>query len=314
MARHAAQGSQRRWCACGAPDSRLAARGCSHQPSHPTDPRPPSHPHLPGDAKYKADAAKYFSASPDPQTQEVGQLKPLTAVMMAQASGPRGGGGLGVGVAMRMHVVLLQRTGLQPACSISFPLLLGPEMAHKAPRLLQTPGQTPGHSLPFPSSPPCPLQLDPDNGAYRTAAEKFFNQYLNGDIRHTDCGLAVPYHWCGRPTVVRAWGSAGSRASAPLVSAGVEQQLEPPAPTLTCALLPGCAACRGAMTHGNNVAALGMCYAKVTPRTALRHACPARMRNTSWVAVLAPHRHVECRPDSWLRCASPITATAGPQG
>lgn len=38
-------------------------------------------------------------------------------------------------------------------------------------------------------------------------------QYLNGTIRHTDCGLAIPYHW-------------------------------------------------GGMTHGPNVATLGMCYAK----------------------------------------------------
>lgn len=56
---------------------------------------PPSVPHPPatlpaGDAKYKADAAKYFSVLPDPKTQEVGSLKPLTAVMMAQARGAGG--------------------------------------------------------------------------------------------------------------------------------------------------------------------------------------------------------------------------------
>ena len=42
---------------------------------------------LAGEDKYKADAAKYFAAVPaTPQTQEVGELKPLTAVTMAQAS------------------------------------------------------------------------------------------------------------------------------------------------------------------------------------------------------------------------------------
>lgn len=93
-----------------------------------------------GEEKYKTDAAKYFKAVPGtPLTQEVGELKPLTAVLMAQ--------------------------------------------------------------------------LDPDTAEYRTAAEAFFNQYLNGTIRHTDCGLAIPYHW-------------------------------------------------GGMTHGPNVATLGMCYAK----------------------------------------------------
>lgn len=38
-------------------------------------------------------------------------------------------------------------------------------------------------------------QLDPTEPKYRKAAETFFNRYLSGEIRHTDCGLAVPYHW-----------------------------------------------------------------------------------------------------------------------
>lgn len=43
-----------------------------------------------GEAQYKQDAEKYFDESSDTQTQELGELKPLTAVLMSQVW-PRGG-------------------------------------------------------------------------------------------------------------------------------------------------------------------------------------------------------------------------------
>lgn len=94
-----------------------------------------------GEEQYKQDAQRYFDESPDTQTQELGELKPLTAVLMSQ--------------------------------------------------------------------------LDPGNSKYGDYLQSFFDQYLSleGEIKHTKCGLAIPYHW-------------------------------------------------GALTHGPNVAMLGMCYGK----------------------------------------------------
>lgn len=76
---------------------RVAAQRSTNRPHHdaaltfsplqlanasPTPPMPA------GEEKYKSDAAKYFKAIPEtPLTQEVGELKPLTAVLMAQVSG-----------------------------------------------------------------------------------------------------------------------------------------------------------------------------------------------------------------------------------
>lgn len=57
-----------------------AARSALRAPGKPTFPH-----YAAGEDKYKADAAKYFAAVPGtPLTQEVGELKPLTAVVMAQ--------------------------------------------------------------------------------------------------------------------------------------------------------------------------------------------------------------------------------------
>lgn len=54
----------------------------------PSDPSSPTPPMCAGEEKYKTDAAKYFKAVPGtPLTQEVGELKPLTAVLMAQVGG-----------------------------------------------------------------------------------------------------------------------------------------------------------------------------------------------------------------------------------
>ncbi|KAL4428069.1 hypothetical protein ABPG75_002158 [Micractinium tetrahymenae] len=94
-----------------------------------------------GEEQYKQDAEQFFDESPDTQTQELGELKPLTAVLMSQ--------------------------------------------------------------------------LDPSNSKYGDYLQSFFEQYLSlkGEIKHTKCGLAIPYHW-------------------------------------------------GALTHGPNVAMLGMCYGK----------------------------------------------------
>lgn len=50
--------------------------------SHPRPSPPPSYPA--GEEQYKEDASKYFDGLPDPTTQELGELKPLTAVLMSQ--------------------------------------------------------------------------------------------------------------------------------------------------------------------------------------------------------------------------------------
>ncbi|PSC73894.1 Serine threonine-kinase 2 19 [Micractinium conductrix] len=56
-------------------------------------------------------------------------------------------------------------------------------------------------------------QLDPSDGQYKAFLEKFFEPYLTQSIRHTPCGMPIPYHW-------------------------------------------------GAMTHGPNIATLGVCHGK----------------------------------------------------
>lgn len=54
-------------------------------PCAPTHPPCVSRRQATGEEKYKADASKYFDENADtPQTQEVGELKPLTAVLMAR--------------------------------------------------------------------------------------------------------------------------------------------------------------------------------------------------------------------------------------
>lgn len=42
-----------------------------------------------------------------------------------------------------------------------------------------------------------PLQLDPSKSKYGDYLQSFFNKYLSvsGEIKHTKCGLAIPYHW-----------------------------------------------------------------------------------------------------------------------
>lgn len=71
------------------------------------------------------------------------------------------------------------------------------------------PGPTPPHPHPRPHlafEPHWPpllpvtaplLQLDPGNSKYGDYLQSFFDQYLSleGEIKHTKCGLAIPYHW-----------------------------------------------------------------------------------------------------------------------
>lgn len=38
-------------------------------------------------------------------------------------------------------------------------------------------------------------QLDPGTSKYFVEAKKYFDEYLEGSITHTDCGSAYPYHW-----------------------------------------------------------------------------------------------------------------------